>query len=71
MYARLLHLQHLAPNSWQRALFVEGSLVVAGVLVLADVASAWLLLALPLAVALAVKFHDLLSGLLDPRRPPR
>lgn len=69
LYARLLRLHHLRPSSWQRALFVEGSLLLAGVLVLADLASAWLLLAAPLAVAAAVKFHDLLLGAL-PGRPP-
>jgi hypothetical protein len=67
LYVRLLHLQHIAPNAWQRALFGEGSFALAAVLVLADLATAWTLLALPVVVALLVKAHDLLAGLL--RRP--
>ncbi len=71
-YARLLRLRHLQPSSWQRALFVEGAVLAAAVLVLADLASAWLLLAAPLAVAGVVKFHDALKGALHPPadRPP-
>jgi hypothetical protein len=61
-YARLLRLRQLRPSSWQRALFVEGTLLAAVVLVLADLASAWLLLAAPLAVAAAVKFVDAISA---------
>jgi len=49
-------------GGWQRALLSEGAVAVAVVLVLADLASAWLLLALPLAVALVVKSHDVVAG---------
>ena len=66
LYCRLLRLQHLRPNSWQRALFADAPLAVAAILVLADVASAWTLLALPLAVTAVVKAHDALTGLLHP-----
>jgi hypothetical protein len=65
LYPRLLHLRHVSPNGWQRALLGEGAVALACVLVLADVASAWTLLALPLGVALVVKAHDLLAGLLQ------
>jgi hypothetical protein len=68
LYARLLHLRHIAPNAWQRAVLGEGSLALAAVLVLADLATAWTLLVLPLAVAAVVKAHDLLAWLLG--RPP-
>lgn len=64
MYWRLLRLHHLHPNGWQRAILVEGVLALSLVLVLADVASAWTLLVLPLASALVVKAHDVLVGLL-------
>jgi hypothetical protein len=64
MYWRVLRLRYVRPNGWQRALFVEGVLAVSLVLVLADVASAWTLLALPAASAAAVKAHDVLVGIL-------
>lgn len=70
LYPRVLRLHHIHPSGWQRLLFWEGSFVVAGLLVLADVASAWTLLALPAAVALVVKGHDLLAGLLQPAVEP-
>ena len=69
LYPRLLRLKHVAPNAWQRAVLGEGALGVAGLLVLADLATAWTLVALPVAVAVVVKAHDGLAGLLA--RPPR
>jgi hypothetical protein len=80
LYPRLLRLRNVRPNAWQRALFGEGALAVAVVLVLADIASAWTLLVLPFAVAAVVKAHDVLAGVLpghaghddgaDPTRGP-
>jgi hypothetical protein len=67
LYWRALRLQHLRPNGWQRAVLVEGVLALAVVLVLADAATAWTLLVLPLASALLVKGHDVLAGLLRPK----
>lgn len=64
LYPRLLRLRNVHPNGWQRAALGEGALAVAVVLVLADVASAWTLLVLPLGVAAVVKAHDVLAGLL-------
>jgi hypothetical protein len=69
LYPRLLGLRHLRLRAWQRGLFAEGTLVVAVLLVLADLVSAWTLVVLPLAVALLVKAHDVLAGLLRPTRP--
>ena len=69
LYVRVLRLRHLQPSTWQRAMLVEGVMFVAIVLVLADLASAWTLLALPLAVAAVVKAHDGLAGVLE--RPVR
>lgn len=62
LYWRILQLRYVHPNSWQRAVFFEGSIAVAAILVLADLASAWLLLVLPVAVAVVVKGHDVLVG---------
>jgi hypothetical protein len=70
LYPRLLRLRHVHPNAWQRALLGEGALALAVLLVLADVATAWTLIVLPLAVAAVVKAHDLLAGYLDRREPP-
>jgi hypothetical protein len=64
LYTRMLDLRYIRPNAWQRAVLGEGALALAVVLVLADVASAWTLLVLPLAVAAVVKAHDLLAGAL-------
>jgi hypothetical protein len=66
LYWRLLRLRHVHPNGWQRALLGEGAIAVAVILVLADRASAWALLILPLTVAAVVKAHDVLAGLLAP-----
>lgn len=76
LYWRLLRLRTIHPNGWQRAILVEGVAAVAVILVLADVASAWTLLALPLVSAAIVKGHDVLAGLLSarsvkPRDEPR
>jgi hypothetical protein len=71
LYWRLLRLQHVRPNGWQRALLVEGILGVAVVLTLADVATAWTLLVLPLVSALVVKANDVLVGQLHRPAPRR
>jgi hypothetical protein len=61
LYPRLLRLQSLQLGALARALLVEGVAVVAVVLVLADVASAWTLVALPLAVTAMVKLNDVVE----------
>ena len=63
-YVRLLRLRHLRLRAWQRAVLGEGALVLAVLLVLADLASAWALLVLPVVVAAVVKAHDVVAGLL-------
>ena len=63
-YTRMLRLRHIAPRPWQRAVLGEGSIALAGLLVMTDMASSWVLVALPVAVAGAVKFHDLVAGAL-------
>ena len=72
LYHRLLRLRHISPTAWQRAAFADAPLALAVVLVLADLATAWTLLVLPLAVAAIVKAHDVLAGVLArPPAPPR
>jgi hypothetical protein len=63
-YPRLLRLRHIHPNGWQRAFLGEGVVVLAALLALADLATAWTLLVLPVAVAVVVKAHDVLAGYL-------
>jgi hypothetical protein len=65
LYPRLLRLRHIHPNAWQRAALGEGAIGVGVLLAMADLASAWTILALPVAVAAIVKAHDALQGLLD------
>ena len=67
LYPRLLRLRHISPNAWQRAALGEGAIGVGVLLSMADLASAWSIVALPVAVAGIVKAHDLLQGLLETR----
>ena len=62
LFTRLLRLRHLRLRAWQRAVLGEGTLSVAVLLVLADLASAWALLVLPVLVAAVVKAHDVVAG---------
>jgi hypothetical protein len=66
LYWRLLRLRQIHPNGWQRASLVEGVIAISVILVLADVASAWTLLVLPVTTAVVVKAHDVLVGMLAP-----
>jgi len=62
---RLLRLRHLRLAGWQRFVLGDVPVVAAVLLVLADLASAWLLVALPAAVGAMVKLHDVVAGRLD------
>jgi hypothetical protein len=64
LYWRMLGLRHVQPNGWLRALFVEGSVAIGVVLVLAEAASVWTILALPVIVAVLVKANDIIAGAL-------
>jgi hypothetical protein len=68
MYWRVLRLSSVRPNGWQRAALVEGVTGISVILALADVASAWTILVLPLVAMAIVKAHDYLVGLLHPDR---
>jgi hypothetical protein len=72
LYARVLRLRHLRLATWQRIVFEEGTVAVGIVLALAEVASALVILVLPVVVAAMVKFNDVLVGLLtDSSEPER
>ena len=72
LYPSLLRLKHVHPNAWQRALLGEGMALLGALLVMADLASGWAIVVLPLAMAAVVKCHDLLAGVLAGRgnEPP-
>jgi molybdopterin biosynthesis enzyme len=70
LYARVLRLRHLRLPTWQRIVFEEVTVAVGIVLALAEVASAWVILVLPVAVAAMVKFNDVLIGLLAESAEP-
>ncbi|MCW2600914.1 MAG: hypothetical protein JWM02_2743 [Frankiales bacterium] len=63
-YPVLLQLKNVHPNAWQRAVLGEGMALLGALLAMADLSSAWSILVLPLAVAVVVKGHDVLAGLL-------
>lgn len=65
LYPTLLRLKHVHPNAWQRAVLGEGMALLGVLLVMADLASGWAILVLPLAVAVLVKAHDVLAGILE------
>ena len=67
LYPRLLQLKHVHPNAWQRAVLGEGMAGLGVLLALADLASAWSIVVLPVAVGAVVKAHDVVTGLLAGR----
>jgi hypothetical protein len=70
LYPRLLRLQNVHPNGWQRAALVEGMALLGALAALADRATSWAPLILPVVAAGVVKFHDVLAGVL-PESPSR
>jgi hypothetical protein len=71
LYPRLLRLRHIEPNAWQRAVLGEGAIGAGVLLAMADLASAWTIVVLPVAVAAVVKAHDALQGLLEHTPDPQ
>lgn len=59
LYGRVLLLRRVRLRWWLRALYLEGAIVAGFVLYLADWASAWVMVALPAAIGVAVKVYDL------------
>ena len=64
-YARALRLRHLAPSGLLCFVFLEGAVALGVLLALAELVSWWGVLALPVTVALMVKFNDLVAGALS------
>jgi hypothetical protein len=64
LYVRLLRLRHLRLPAWLRVTLAEGSVVLGILMAFAELASVWVIIALPLTVAALVKFHDLVEGAL-------
>ncbi|HEY5336377.1 MAG TPA: hypothetical protein VIJ71_10215 [Mycobacteriales bacterium] len=63
-YVRLLRLRRVRPGFWTETVYVYGAALVGVVLYLADLATAWTILALPLTVAVTVKLYDLVASAL-------
>jgi demethoxyubiquinone hydroxylase (CLK1/Coq7/Cat5 family) len=60
-YLSLLRLNRVRPTGLQRIVLIEGSFALGVVIALADIASAWIVLILPLLVTAAVKFEDVVA----------
>ena len=69
LYARMLHLRHLSPSGVLCFVFLEGAIALGVLLALAELVSWWGVLVLPFAVAVMVKFNDLVAGWLAPPGP--
>jgi hypothetical protein len=65
VYARVLQLRHLRLRPWSAFLLFEGSVGLAILLAFAEIINAWGVLAVPLAVAAAVKLNDVVAGALE------
>ena len=62
MYARALRLRHLHPGGMLCFAYLEGSIALSLLLALAELLSWWVVLILPVSVALMVKVNDLVAG---------
>jgi len=69
-YVSLLRLKRIRPTGAQRLLLIEGSVTLGVIAALADIVSAWIILILPVAVAAAVKFEDMVATALAKGREP-
>lgn len=62
LYAKLLGLQYLRPSSLVCFMFFEGTIALGGLLALAELTAWWVVLVLPVSVALMVKVNDVIAG---------
>lgn len=62
MYARALRLRHLHPGGMLCFVYFEGAIALGLLLALAELVSWWVVLILPVSVALMVKVNDLVAG---------
>ncbi len=69
LYARMLRIRHLSLGGLLCFVFLEGTLALGALLALAELVSWWGVLVLPAAVAVMVKFNDMVAGWLAPPAP--
>ena len=62
LYARVLGLQYVRPSSVLSFVLFEGSIALAVLFALAELAGAWIVGVLPLTVAAMVKLNDVIAG---------
>ena len=65
LYGRLLSLHHLQLSQLSTFVLFEGSVLLAIALALAEITTWWGVLAIPVAVAVMVKFNDVVAGVLN------
>jgi hypothetical protein len=67
LYFRLLRVRHLRVRGWVSFLLFEGSFALGALLMLAEMADYWAIVAVPVAVAAMVKVNDVVArALLEP-----
>lgn len=64
-YARALRIKHLYLSNVWCVLYFEGSIALAVLMALTELVSWWVVLVLPLAVAVMVKLNDVVAGALN------
>jgi predicted secreted protein len=62
LYARVLGLRHLHPGGMLCFVYFEGAIALSLLLALAELVSWWVVLILPVSIALMVKVNDLVAG---------
>ncbi|MGY0233388.1 hypothetical protein [Longispora urticae] len=70
LYARVLRLRHVHPGGLMCFLLLEGSVLLAVLLSMAELVSWWSVLVLPLVVAVMVKVNDVVAGANRGPQPP-
>lgn len=62
VYARVLRLRYIRPSAVLCFVFFEGSLALAVLLALTEFVSWWVVIVLPVLVAVMVKLNDVVAG---------
>ncbi|GIG60934.1 hypothetical protein Lfu02_53060 [Longispora fulva] len=70
LYARVLRLRHLRPGGLMCFLLLEGSVLLAVLLSMAELVTWWSLVVLPVVVAVMVKVNDVIAGATRSQQPP-
>jgi hypothetical protein len=63
-YARLLRLRHTNLNGYLGLVLFEGTVAIAALLACAEAMTPWGVVVVPMAVAVMVKYHDVILGVL-------